>query len=504
MHLTGRTRFTLAAVATAVGVATASTIAGQGEPAVPGVGSATFVRGADDTTGTPGNPVIHVPAVRVGQASVREPKATPPLPTSALAHLDIPPTAQLAYQRAAAVMAAADRSCRLSWTLLAAIGRVESDHGRYAGALLGSDGVSRPVIRGVALDGRGPVARIPDTDGGRLDGDPVWDHAVGPMQFLPSTWAVVAVDGDGDGVRSPDDIDDAALAAAVFLCSGQEDLGTEAGRQAAVHRYNPSDAYVASVLAVERAYRTGDYELLGWPVLGGPIRVAVTQGDQQATAAAPMPTSPTGPTRSSSPAGPTGPASPSSHQGGGRSPHPANQQSGGRSGPRHQQTQAATGSQDHSTTSPHHGTSSAPGDPLTPSDPVDPVDPTDPSTMDPGTIDPVDPTDPGTPDPPDPQPDPQPDPRPDPGPQQVTLTGVLAPCDADPAATCLDETALDVGDPAFLATPAGADLDGDGVVESNADELDGLSGTPVSVQVLPDTSPAVVLSVNGTSYRSLP
>ena len=50
------------------------------------------------------------------------------------------------------------------------------------------------------------------------------------MQFIPSTWAVVGVDADGDGERNPQDIDDAALAAAVYLCSGNEDLSTDAGR----------------------------------------------------------------------------------------------------------------------------------------------------------------------------------------------------------------------------------------------------------------------------------
>ena len=38
-----------------------------------------------------------------------------------------------------------------------------------------------------------------DTDGGELDKDTVYDRAVGPMQFIPSTWAVVKVDADGDG-----------------------------------------------------------------------------------------------------------------------------------------------------------------------------------------------------------------------------------------------------------------------------------------------------------------
>ena len=79
--------------------------------------------------------------------------------------------------------------CGLPWTLLAAIGRVESDHGRYGGSELGFDGRPQPAIVGIALNGQGPVRAIADTDGGQWDGDRVWDRAVGPMQFIPGTWA---------------------------------------------------------------------------------------------------------------------------------------------------------------------------------------------------------------------------------------------------------------------------------------------------------------------------
>ena len=79
------------------------------------------------------------------------------------------------------------------------------------------------------------------------------------MQFIPSTWSVVGVDGDGDGKRNPQDIDDAALASAVYLCSGDEDLSTDAGQNAAVYRYNHSDAYVDLVKQIAAAYAAGDY-----------------------------------------------------------------------------------------------------------------------------------------------------------------------------------------------------------------------------------------------------
>ena len=166
----------------------------------------------------------------------------------------IPASALAAYQRAETVINAADKSCNLTWQLIAAIGRVESDHGRVGGGALDADGVARPRIIGPALNGRGNVSLINDTDAGVLDRDARFDRAVGPMQFLPSTWSVVGVDADNDGRRDPQDIDDAALATAVYLCSGSGDLSGTSGQRSAVHRYNHSASYVALVLSVMQDY----------------------------------------------------------------------------------------------------------------------------------------------------------------------------------------------------------------------------------------------------------
>ncbi|QLQ11707.1 MAG: lytic transglycosylase domain-containing protein [Nocardioidaceae bacterium] len=183
------------------------------------------------------------------------------LKVSATGSNNLPEAARRAYQTAARTLARTKPGCRLPWTLLAGIGRVESDHGRYGGSQLGTDGVARPKIIGIPLNGVGPVAAIRDTDNGRLDGDKVWDRAVGPMQFIPSTWAVVGADGDGDGKRDPFDIDDAALAAGKYLCHGGFSVADSAGAARAVFSYNHSDYYVALVLAFERGYRTGIFEL---------------------------------------------------------------------------------------------------------------------------------------------------------------------------------------------------------------------------------------------------
>jgi hypothetical protein len=180
---------------------------------------------------------------------------------SELGSFDVPEAALRAYKHAATRINAESPSCDLPWTLLAAIGRVESDHGRYGGSVLGSDGLPRPAIRGVALNGVGPVAAIADSDNGRFDQDTVWDRAVGPMQFIPTTWAGSGRDGDGDGVADPNDIDDAALAAAGYLCPASGSIHAEGAMERSILAYNHSDYYVALVMAFEDGYRTGSFSI---------------------------------------------------------------------------------------------------------------------------------------------------------------------------------------------------------------------------------------------------
>jgi membrane-bound lytic murein transglycosylase B len=181
--------------------------------------------------------------------------------TSSTGSNDVPSAALRAYRHAEKVMATADPDCDISWSLLAAIGRVETNHGRFGGAQLGSDGVSRPEIRGPQLDGAGPFAAIRDSDNGALDRDKVWDRAVGQMQFLPQTWRSVERDGDGNGTKNPDDIDDSALGSAVYLCGAGGSLADSAGMARAAFRYNHSDYYVALVLSMQSGFETGVFAL---------------------------------------------------------------------------------------------------------------------------------------------------------------------------------------------------------------------------------------------------
>jgi membrane-bound lytic murein transglycosylase B len=183
----------------------------------------------------------------------------------------IPSAALSAYQRAAQIIDAADTTCNVPWELIAAIGRVESNHGQYAGNTLNDKGVSVPGIYGPELNGKDGTQAIMDTDGGQLDKDPVYDRAVGAMQFIPSTWSSVKVDADGDGQRNPQDIDDASLASGVYLCSGTDDLGTRAGQEASVYRYNHSKAYVDLVLRIMEAYSQGDYTAIPSGTYGGTV-----------------------------------------------------------------------------------------------------------------------------------------------------------------------------------------------------------------------------------------
>ncbi|GAB2771841.1 hypothetical protein GCM10027020_26210 [Nocardioides salsibiostraticola] len=171
----------------------------------------------------------------------------------------IPSAALAAYQRAETVINSADKKCNVSWQLIAGIGRVESNHGRFGGNTLNDEGVATPGIYGIALDGSRNTKVIRDTDAGQFDNDLKFDRAVGPMQFIPSTWSVVGVDADGDGMRNPQDIDDAALGTAVYLCSGNDNLATEAGQRAAIYRYNNSQSYVNLVLSIAEAYLDGDF-----------------------------------------------------------------------------------------------------------------------------------------------------------------------------------------------------------------------------------------------------
>lgn len=122
--------------------------------------------------------------------------------------IGIPEAYAALYQRAAATCPG------LRWTMLAAVGQVESRHGENTG---------------------------PSSAG-----------AVGPMQFMPRTFAAYGVDGDGDGVADPWSPGDAVYSAARYLCASGAGGGTAQADQRALLRYNNAQWYVDLVLGVER------------------------------------------------------------------------------------------------------------------------------------------------------------------------------------------------------------------------------------------------------------
>ncbi|MBB1011290.1 hypothetical protein BXY47_0707 [Dietzia kunjamensis] len=166
--------------------------------------------------------------------------------------LGIPGIALDAYHRAADRLNAEKPACEMDWTLLAGIGQVESNQGRGRFDVHGNT-IGR--ILGPRLDGSLPgTAVITDTDGGRFDGDAEFDRAVGPVQFIPSTWAGLGRDANDDGVADPNNIYDGALSAASLLCGQGGSMADPAARTRAVLAYNNSLAYVANVNAWAHGY----------------------------------------------------------------------------------------------------------------------------------------------------------------------------------------------------------------------------------------------------------
>ncbi|MET9434110.1 lytic transglycosylase domain-containing protein [Streptomyces sp. NPDC006551] len=149
-----------------------------------------------------------------------------------------------AYRKAEAAVARSTPSCALRWQLLAAIGQVESAQAR--GGRVDRSGTTYAPIRGPRLDGNG-FATIHDTDDGAYDGDTAYDRAVGPMQFIPSTWARWGSDGNGDGSADPHNVYDAALAAGRYLCAGGRVLSDPDDLDRAVLSYNRSREYLRVV-----------------------------------------------------------------------------------------------------------------------------------------------------------------------------------------------------------------------------------------------------------------
>ncbi|MFE1072715.1 lytic transglycosylase domain-containing protein [Streptomyces sp. NPDC058783] len=204
---------------------------------------------------------------------------TPTSPGSSEA--GIPATVLDAYKKAESELRRAKPGCNLPWQLLAAIGKVES--GQARGGRVDANGTTIGRIIGPQLDGNG-FALIKDTDNGVYDGNSSYDNAVGPMQFIPSTWAWAGRDGNGDGKEDPNNVYDAALAAGHYLCRYDWDLSVQADLNRAILSYNNSQDYLNTVLSWLEHYRKGTHE-----IPDGTGSLPVGRSDDPNTGASPTP-----------------------------------------------------------------------------------------------------------------------------------------------------------------------------------------------------------------------
>ncbi|MFE9016787.1 lytic transglycosylase domain-containing protein [Streptomyces cyaneofuscatus] len=313
-----RRRLRKGATTTAVAAAAVAALAASQAPAAPLAEGAT---GGDQQAagGESGGPEDGAATGNSPYYTDLPPLVTPDRPGSSSnlpaatgsAEAGIPASVLAAYKQAERTVGTTDPACRLPWQLLAAIGKVES--GQARGGQVDANGTTLSPILGPALNGQG-FALIKDTDGGAYDSDAVHDRAVGPMQFIPSTWATWGHDANGDGRKDPNNIYDAALAAGRYLCAGGRNLAVAADLDRAVLSYNQSTEYLRTVRSWFAYYQRGTHEV---PDGSGVLPTAPSTPT-------PSPTPSPGGTTSPTPGGTTSPTpSPSPSKPGGTKPSPS-------------------------------------------------------------------------------------------------------------------------------------------------------------------------------------
>ncbi|WP_225800679.1 lytic transglycosylase [Streptomyces sp. NK15101] len=251
-----------AVVAAAVAALAASQAPEAIPPAADNTGGDQAI-GAGDTTSPSGNGSVTGDSPYYTDLppliTPNQPGASTNLPlTTGPAEAGIPASVYSAYKRAELSIRSTDPGCNLPWQLLAGIGKVES--GQANGGRVDANGTASPRILGPALNGNG-FALITDTDDGAYDGDTKLDRAVGPMQFIPSTWATWGQDANSDGKKDPNNIYDAAQAAGLYLCANDRNLALKADLDQAILSYNRSREYLNTVLSWVAFYERGTHQV---------------------------------------------------------------------------------------------------------------------------------------------------------------------------------------------------------------------------------------------------
>jgi len=224
-------------------------------PALPPIANTSVAVVAASVSKSSGRAVVAVarPPTNVHVVAAAKSAAPPAVVVNSPSAVGIPSMALAAYRNAEQKMAASDPDCGISWNLLAGIGRIESGHAN--GGATDARGTAVHPIYGPALDGTlpGNEVIVQSSAGGRVS----YARAMGPMQFLPGTWARYASDGDGDGIADPQNLYDSTLSAARYLCSGGLNLRDQSQVMTAILRYNNSIPYARNVLGWAAAYATG-------------------------------------------------------------------------------------------------------------------------------------------------------------------------------------------------------------------------------------------------------
>ena len=149
--------------------------------------------------------------------------------------LDIPERTLIGYANGELTLRKEQPNCHLSWVTLAGIGKASSDHGRYGGDLLKSDGTLNKPLGAVPLQGAA--------------GEAATEQRGGPLQLTQQQLKR----GGGGNIQ---DVDDAATATGRVLCSGGTNLQAGQSWWKAIANYRASDLFRQQVLGNAQLYAT--------------------------------------------------------------------------------------------------------------------------------------------------------------------------------------------------------------------------------------------------------